>query len=146
MLQSLNSARNNTPHIITAAEDVGASIPHTCWRCGKEFRGTARQSVCPACRRIPPRTRLIKQRERAKPQLSVRQLQIVSLVAEGCSNKEIAYRVHLDIGTIRFYMSNILKKLGLGSRTQAAIWYRSLQRPTDPPPTNPPDYVEGAWI
>lgn len=52
-----------------------------------------------------------------------KELQIISLVAEGCSNKEIAEEMFLSEGTVRNYISGILEKLGLRDRTQLAVYY-----------------------
>lgn len=55
--------------------------------------------------------------------ISGKELEIITLVAEGLSNKEIADRLFLSEGTIRNYLSSILEKLGLRDRTQLAIFY-----------------------
>lgn len=52
-----------------------------------------------------------------------KELQIISFVAEGCSNKEIAEEMFLSEGTVRNYISGILEKLGLRDRTQLAVYY-----------------------
>ena len=54
--------------------------------------------------------------------LSNREREIVTLVAQGLSNKEIASRLVISERTARTHVSNILLKLGLTSRTQAALW------------------------
>ena len=41
---------------------------------------------------------------------------------KGASNKEIAYELDITERTARTHVSNILGKLGLASRTQAALW------------------------
>ncbi len=47
---------------------------------------------------------------------------MLGLVAEGRSNREIAKALSLAERTARTHVSNILAKLGLASRTQAALW------------------------
>ena len=54
---------------------------------------------------------------------SERELEIVQLVADGLSNKEIAGRLFLSEGTVKNYISNILDKSGMEHRTQIAIYY-----------------------
>jgi DNA-binding NarL/FixJ family response regulator len=55
--------------------------------------------------------------------LNEKEVQIITLVANGLSNKEIAGRLFLSEGTVRNYISVILEKLQLRDRTQLAIFY-----------------------
>lgn len=48
---------------------------------------------------------------------------IIELVADGMSNKEIAAELYLSEGTVRNYISGILEKLDLRDRTQLAVFY-----------------------
>ncbi len=54
-------------------------------------------------------------------ELSERELEILQLIADGHANKEIARRLVLSERTVRTHVSHILAKLGLTSRTQAAL-------------------------
>jgi DNA-binding NarL/FixJ family response regulator len=54
--------------------------------------------------------------------LTERELEILRLVAVGKANKEIAVELVISERTARTHVSNILHKLGLASRTQAALW------------------------
>lgn len=55
--------------------------------------------------------------------ISEKEIEIITEVASGYSNKEIATRLFLSEGTVRNYISNILEKLDLRDRTQLAIFY-----------------------
>ncbi len=55
--------------------------------------------------------------------LSPRELEIVKLIAEGLSNKDICDKLFLSNGTVRNHISTILEKTGLDHRTQIAVQY-----------------------
>ena len=55
--------------------------------------------------------------------LTAKEYQLIGLVADGLSNKEISVQMFLSEGTIRNYLSTILDKLNLRDRTQLAIFY-----------------------
>ncbi len=58
-----------------------------------------------------------------KYDITDKELSIMSLVAEGFNNKEIADELFLSEGTVRNYLSIILEKLELRDRTQLAVFY-----------------------
>jgi two-component system nitrate/nitrite response regulator NarL len=53
--------------------------------------------------------------------LTTRERQIVRVVAEGLTNKEIARRLRLAEGTVKVHLHRIYGKLGIGNRTALAI-------------------------
>lgn len=53
--------------------------------------------------------------------LSNRETQICSLLASGLQNKEIAAALQIATGTVDAHLKNIYAKLGVHSRTQAAV-------------------------
>jgi DNA-binding NarL/FixJ family response regulator len=55
-------------------------------------------------------------------ELTARELEVLRLVGAGRANKEIAAELLISERTARTHVSNILGKLGLSSRTQAALW------------------------
>ena len=54
-------------------------------------------------------------------QLSEREQEILTLITNGASNREIAKRLFLAEGTVKNHVTNILGKLGVRDRTQAAV-------------------------
>ncbi len=58
--------------------------------------------------------------------LSERELEILQIVATGASNKEIASQLYIAEGTVKNHLTNILGKLGVRDRTQAALKAREL--------------------
>lgn len=56
-------------------------------------------------------------------QITDKEFEIIELVADGLSNKEIADKLCLSDGTVRNYISLVLDKLGLRDRTQLAVFY-----------------------
>lgn len=62
--------------------------------------------------------------------LTEREQSILSLVAEGLDNKEVAGRLYLSEGTVRNHVSTILRKKQLHNRTQlVALYFRGPARP-----------------
>lgn len=58
----------------------------------------------------------------AVPELTEREKELLTLIAEGCDNKTIAARLFLAEGTVRNNISRLLEKLGLKDRTQLAVY------------------------
>jgi len=54
--------------------------------------------------------------------LTVREIEILKLIAEGLPNQQIAKKLHISERTVRTHVSNILRKLNLPNRTQAALY------------------------
>ncbi|MGF7429378.1 response regulator transcription factor [Thermoanaerobacterium thermosaccharolyticum] len=60
--------------------------------------------------------------DECKKELTDREMQILSLIAEGYSNKEIADKLFLSEKTVKNHVYNIFRKLDVKDRTQAAIY------------------------
>jgi DNA-binding NarL/FixJ family response regulator len=77
-------------------------------------------------RRIPPEVanRLAERMDRSE--LTSRELEVLRLIVGGKSNKEIAAELSIAEGTVKIHINNILSKLGVSDRTQAATF--ALQR------------------
>jgi NarL family two-component system response regulator LiaR len=60
--------------------------------------------------------------EPAREELTERERKVLELIAKGLSNREIARELSISEPTVRTHVSNILRKLHLKSRTQAALY------------------------
>jgi DNA-binding NarL/FixJ family response regulator len=63
-------------------------------------------------------------RDRARQRLASltpREREVAAAVAEGCSNAEIATRLHMSLATVKAYVSRLLVKLGAENRVQVAL-------------------------
>jgi DNA-binding NarL/FixJ family response regulator len=56
----------------------------------------------------------------SRPVLSHRELEILTHIVEGKSNKDIAHAIHLSPDTVKTHLRNIYQKLGVNNRSQAA--------------------------
>ena len=77
----------------------------------------------------PAMTAQVLERIRTGPQedeelqvLTPQERRILELVGEGLTNREVARRMFLSEKTVKNYVSSLLSKLGLTSRTQAAVF------------------------
>jgi DNA-binding NarL/FixJ family response regulator len=56
------------------------------------------------------------------PELTARELEVLSCLAEGMSNKQVARSLGISIRTVTVHVSNLLRKTRSTSRTEAALW------------------------
>ena len=57
----------------------------------------------------------------ARESLTAREMEVLRLIVNGCSNKEIMTQLNITQGTVKLHVSHILEKLEVADRTQAAI-------------------------
>jgi len=74
-------------------------------------------------------SRLVKQRDHARSRreggaerLTDREMEILSLVVQGLTNKQMAELLSVAPSTVKTHVQNIIRKLGVSDRTQAAVW------------------------
>lgn len=68
----------------------------------------------------------ITKRQKLVDSLTPRELDVLQLLTQGMTNREIAEALFLTPGTVRIYLSNIYLKLEVTSRTQAVILAKNL--------------------
>jgi DNA-binding CsgD family transcriptional regulator len=68
-------------------------------------------------------------------ELTVREIDVLSCLAAGMSNKQVARSLGISVRTVAVHVSNLLRKTGSASRTEAALWAvrHQLARPTRGP-------------
>ena len=66
-------------------------------------------------------SKLLRQVSENYESLTPRELEVLSFVARGLRNKEIAAELVITERTVKFYVSSILNKLGAGNRTEAVV-------------------------
>jgi len=84
-----------------------------------EWSGWRLDALASVQRRLGPRA---DPGRGAPSALTPREREVLALVAEGCTNAELAERLYISPRTAGVHVSNILAKLGVSSRTEAAAW------------------------
>ena len=115
---------------VTAALEAGASGYVLKDAEAEEVAAAVRAAYAGEVHLDPAVARLLAQRMRAKKApddeltepLTDREKDVIRLLGQGKSNKEIGSELFITERTARTYVSNILGKLGLASRTQAALY------------------------
>jgi NarL family two-component system response regulator LiaR len=54
--------------------------------------------------------------------LTTRECDVLRLMCRGMTNKEIAQELCVTLKTVEYHVTNILGKLGVANRTEAAVW------------------------
>jgi DNA-binding CsgD family transcriptional regulator len=57
-----------------------------------------------------------------RPELTAREREVLGLLVEGMANKQIARALGISVRTVTVHVSNLLRKTGAASRTEAALW------------------------
>jgi DNA-binding NarL/FixJ family response regulator len=103
---------------------------------GTDLVGTIRRVAAGQSLLDPTMTKRVMDRLRAGPErderverLTGQERRILDLIANGLTNRQIAAEVHLAEKTVKNYVSNLLAKLGMERRTQAAVFAAGLREP-----------------
>jgi DNA-binding NarL/FixJ family response regulator len=106
------------PELVAAAAEAGAAA--------YLVKDLERPHLLDAVRRAAAGERVVDPRAgaaifRAPAALSNQELRVLALAAEGCTNREIAGRLFLSRHTVKEYLSNAMRKLGVDSRVSAVV-------------------------
>lgn len=82
--------------------------------------------------RVLERIRAGPRQDERIARLSPQELQVLELLAEGLTNRQIAERLYLAEKTIKNYVTSVLSKLGMARRTEAAVYAARHLRPEEP--------------
>ncbi|WP_313362901.1 response regulator transcription factor, partial [Microbacterium sp.] len=66
-------------------------------------------------------------READAEQLTARERQVLALISEGLSNRQIGERLFISVKTVSVHVSAVLRKLGVSTRTEAALAHRTAE-------------------
>jgi two-component system, NarL family, response regulator DevR len=86
-------------------------------------------------KRVLDRLRKPPEEDARMARLTDQERRILALIAEGMTNRQIAETIHLAEKTVKNYVSNLLAKLGMERRTQAAVYAARLGSPPSEGPT-----------
>jgi two-component system response regulator DevR len=86
-------------------------------------------------KRVLDRLRKPPEEDERLARLTPQERRILELIAEGLTNRQIADTIHLAEKTVKNYVSNLLSKLGMERRTQAAVYAARLGSPPPPDPS-----------
>lgn len=100
----------------TPPEDFVQSI-QSAYRGYMQFSPGLGQKLLQQLRPATPQTQLDK-----LPDVTPREQDVLKLICEGASNREIAQALHITEKTVKNHVSSILSQVGVKSRTQLAIW------------------------
>ncbi len=81
--------------------------------------------------RVLERLRTPPEEDERLASLTGQERKVLALIAEGLTNRQIGERIHLAEKTVKNYVSNLLTKLGMERRTQAAVYAAGLQNAAD---------------
>ena len=82
--------------------------------------------------RVAERLRRPPAEDERLARLTGQERKILALIADGLTNRQIADELHLAEKTVKNYVSNLLAKLGMERRTQAAVFAARLETETNP--------------
>ena len=115
LARAIEAGASGVMHKSSPLEDIVEAVRRL-------FRGEqllSQQEVIEAVRLVSRQRREEREAEHTIGRLTPREREVLQALAEGFSDKEIAERLYVGIGTVRTHITSILRKLGVRSRLQA---------------------------
>ena len=115
LARAIEAGASGVMHKSSPLEDIVEAV-HRLFR-GEQL--LSQQEVIEAVRLVSRQRREEREAEHTIGRLTPREREVLQALAEGFSDKEIAERLYVGIGTVRTHITSILRKLGVRSRLQA---------------------------
>ena len=121
-------SRVDDPEFVNAAFEAGAAAYVLKTAGPEDIRTAISQAFAPSIYlarwRDPQPVEAPLAGDGSLPRLTRRELEILGLVSEGRSNREVGQVLWITDQTVKFHLANVYRKLGVGSRYDAARWAR----------------------
>ena len=89
--------------------------------------GSTGDALCPSCRRpLPERAETFGERANAHG-LTRREAQVMELIGQGRTNKDIVRVLGLSANTVKSYIRTAYRRLGVESRSEAVLWANGVE-------------------
>ncbi len=108
--------------VLTTAKEHAAQLPEFHCVCVTEGEKALAKSLLLTMRRGHPHGEHINRGAKQRPQLSAREVEVLSLLVRGLINKEIADRLNISLTTVITHRKNIVEKLGLRSLSALTVY------------------------
>lgn len=120
--RSFFSERNRRTIVLTTASEHAAQLPEFHCICVTKGEKALVRSLLQTMRMGHPHGEHIMNTAHQKPQLSPREVEVLSLLVRGLINKEIADRLNISLTTVITHRKNIVEKLGMRSLSALTVY------------------------
>ncbi|HEU0238060.1 MAG TPA: AAA family ATPase [Micromonosporaceae bacterium] len=119
-LTQIYPGRMVTDDVVTAAMRLGGSNPYRLTELLADLGGRDPARLIAGHTALPPNA--VPARRAVPAVLTAREQDVLAGVAAGLANKQIARSLGISVRTVAVHVSNVLRKTGTASRTDAAMW------------------------